>query len=218
MGKIIAGSFLVLLGASILLEQPPFNMWGLNFGNVFSLFWVVIGVILLSRRQFFWGFLFTAFGLTSFVSGFFNIDLGSWFIPLVFIALGLSVMFKTSTSIPNVSKGTNDEDNINETVIFGALEKQYQSKNFKGGKIDCVFAGMKLDLRNIKVDKDGADLEVNAVFGGGEIFVPKDVKVLANGTGVFGGWSNKFESNSKDASGVLRIKGAAVFGGVEVKN
>ncbi|HOY46544.1 MAG TPA: hypothetical protein PKU95_02830 [Candidatus Dojkabacteria bacterium] len=216
MGKIIAGSFLVLLGTSILLQQPPFSMWGLNFGSVFSLFWVVVGVLLLSRRKLFWGFMFTAFGLISFFSGLFNFDLGAWFFPMIFIALGLSVLFR-SNSIPNLSTGASTDDTINETVIFGALEKSYDSKSFKGGKVDCVFAGMKLDLRGLKLDKDGADLEVNAVFGGGEIIVPKDMKVASSGTGVFGGWSNKFEQSATSGP-VLRLKGAAVFGGVEVKN
>lgn len=216
MGKIIAGSFLVLLGASILLEQPPFNIWGLNFGNIFSLFWVVIGILLLQRRKLFWGFMFAGFGFVSFVSGFFDLDLGAWFIPLVFIVLGLSIIFRSST--PHTTSGSDQDDLISEAVIFGALEKQYDSKNFKGGKVDCIFAGMKLDLSKAKIAKEGAELEVNAIFGGGEIIVPKDMKISSNGTGVFGGWTNKFESDTKPNEPVLRIKGAAVFGGVEVKN
>ena len=140
MGKIIAGSFLVLLGTSILLQQPPFNMWGLNFGSVFSLFWVVVGVLLLSRRKLFWGFMFTAFGLISFLSGLFNFDLGAWFFPMIFIALGLSVLFR-SNSIPNLSTGASTDDTINETVIFGAIYKSYEWKSFRGGKVLCVIEG-----------------------------------------------------------------------------
>jgi hypothetical protein len=223
MGKIIVGSFLILLGLGFFLEQTPLALIGLNMGTVWAIFWVVIGVVLLQKRKIFLGLLLTAFGLLSFIGGFVQINMGAWIFPLLVIALGVRILFKDDSKtmmdgevIGTTSRGTTNQDYINESVVFGSLEKNYTSQSFKGGKIDCVFAGMKIDLRGIKPAKD-AELEVNAIFGGGEILVSDDIRVEANGTGVFGGWTNKF-STADSSKPLLRVKGAAVFGGVEIKN
>ena len=222
MGKVIVGSFLILLGLGFFLEQTPLASIGLSMGTVWSIFWIVIGVVLLQKRKIFIGLLFTAWGILSFVGGFVHIDMGAWIFPLIVIAFGIRILFKSDSGISEgdvigtASKGTTNQDYINESVVFGSLEKKYTSQEFKGGKIDCVFSGIKVDLRGIKLSKD-AVLEVNAVFGGGEILVSDDIRVEANGTGVFGGWTNQF-GTSNTSKPTLKIKGTAVFGGVEVKN
>jgi len=132
--------------------------------------------------------------------------------------LGISVLFRAPQKYNTYSSGKSDQDMIKETVAFGSLEKTYNSNKFRGGKVDCLFAGIKLDLRSVKLATEGAELEVNAIFGGGEILVNKNMRVQASGTGVFGGWNNNFESGITDTNPVLRIKGSAVFGGVEIKN
>jgi hypothetical protein len=222
MGKVIVGSFLILLGLGFFLEQTPLASIGLNMSTIWSIFWIIIGVVLLQKRKIFIGLLFTAWGVLSFIGGFVHIDMGAWIFPLIVIALGIRILFKNDSVVSEgevigtAAKGTTNQDYINESVVFGSLEKQYTSQEFKGGKIDCVFGGIKVDLRGIKPVKD-AVLEVNAIFGGGEILVSDDIRVEANGTGVFGGWTNQF-STANTTKPVLKIKGTAVFGGVEVKN
>jgi hypothetical protein len=107
---------------------------------------------------------------------------------------------------------------LNESIIFGSIEKDCKSQNFKGGKVDCVFGGLKLDLRGIKVAKEGAELEINAIFGGGEIWVSEKTRVVSQGSGVFGGWENKYSTDNTAGLPILRLTGTAVFGGVEVKS
>jgi hypothetical protein len=222
MARIIFGSFLILLGLGFFLEQTPLRLIGLNMTTVWSIFWIIIGIILLQKRKIFFGLLLTAWGILSFIGGFVHIDMGAWIFPLVVIAFGIRILFKDESKstegevIGTTSKGSSGQDYINESILFGSLEKKYSSQNFKGGKIDCVFGGMKVDLRGIKPAKD-AVLEVNAVFGGGDILVSDNIRVEANGTGVFGGWTNQF-STADPTKPVLKIKGTAVFGAVEVKN
>lgn len=220
MAKIITGSFLVLLGLSILFQQSPFSMLGIGFGNIFSLFWLVIGVILLTRKNYFWGFLFSAIGLVGFVSGILKIDFGAWIFPLIIIAIGFSILFKKQKVINEEGKeqSTSNEDLLNESIVFSGLEKRVNSTNFKGGKVDSVFSGIKIDLTNAKIAKEGAELEINSVFGGVEVITGKDQNIISNGTGVFGAWTNKFSSSSTASNPKVLIKGAAVFGGVEIKN
>jgi predicted membrane protein len=222
MARIILGAFLVLFGLGLFAEQFPFlAIIGLNFNTITSLFWVLVGVLLLIKRHSFWGTVFVLIGLLGFLSGFINISTFSLFFPVLIIAFGISILFRRSDNpmrnVGNTVTGQNDAETINETVVFGALEKRYTAKKFRGGKIDTVFAGMKVDLREVEIAPEGANLEINAIFGGGEVVVSPKVKVISNGTAVMGGWANEFDS-AGGAGHVLTISGAAVFGAIEVKN
>lgn len=218
MGKLIAGSFLILLGLGFFFEQTPLRMLGLNFGIVFSLFPILIGILLITRRHMFWGISFIVWGLMGIFSGILQVDFAALFFPLLIVAFGISILFKSPGKYASFSGGKSDQSSIKENVAFGGLDKVYTSQNFNGGKIDTAFGGIKVDLRQVKLSKDGATLEVNAVFGGGEVFVSKEMHTQALGSGVFGVWNNNFESSGKDNDPTLRITGTAVFGGVEIKN
>jgi hypothetical protein len=59
-------------------------------------------------------------------------------------------------------------------------------------------------------------MEVTAIFGGGKLIVPKEWKVRSEGTAIFGGYDIR---TGLEAEGpVLILKGAAIFGGIEVVN
>ncbi len=113
-------------------------------------------------------------------------------------------------------KFVSNEDFLNEVVIFGPLRKTIKSENFKGGKIVAVFGGGEVDLSQVKAAEKTVNLEVVAVFGGGKIIIPKGWKVNSQGTAIFGGYNSRVESG--DGEIVLNIKGAAIFGGVEIVN
>jgi hypothetical protein len=54
-------------------------------------------------------------------------------------------------------------------------------------------------------------------MGGVEITVPEGLTVQVDGIGIFGGFDQKAEGPGEPGAPVLRIKGAALFGGVEIK-
>ena len=61
-------------------------------------------------------------------------------------------------------------------------------------------------------------------FGGAQILVPEDVRVEEHGIGIFGGFggntSKKVRTHNRDLPAdapVVRVRGAAVFGGADVK-
>jgi len=110
-----------------------------------------------------------------------------------------------------------------ESIVFGGAERRVESQNFEGGKVEAVFGGMELDLSGAAITSPDrrAILEVNAVFGGIEIRVPRTWRVEKKGSAVFGGFDDK-TFPPRPEPGVepptLVIRGAAVFGGIEVKN
>lgn len=110
-------------------------------------------------------------------------------------------------------------DTIMADSIFGGIERNIISKNFKGGKVNSVFGGAEINL--MQADIQGTiSLELNAVFGGIELTVPASWKVITEVSAVMGGVQDKRSMNNDiaDTEKVLVLKGAAVFGGIEIKS
>ncbi len=81
----------------------------------------------------------------------------------------------------------------------------------------AMFGGVELDLTYVTFAEAESEIVAVAVMGGVEITVPEGLTVLVDGVGIFGGFDQKAEGPGQPGAPVLRIKGAAFFGGVEVK-
>jgi hypothetical protein len=106
-------------------------------------------------------------------------------------------------------------------AVFGGAKRVLTTQDFQGGEVVAIFGGVELDLRQTGMVADSAVLEINAVFGGVELKIPRNWSAVVQGVGIFGGYSdNSFQPDPALAPGVkqLIVKGAAVFGGVDVKN
>lgn len=216
--KIIFGSFFVLIGIGFLTEifLPAFS-----FGRLLSALWpivfVFIGVasILNNPRNPFFGIAFVTFGLLLIVANIFDVNI--WrFWPIILIGLGLSIIFDSGVKNQGGSKLVEDDD-LNVSVLFWGAEKRVESESFKGGKVSALFGGVDIDLRSAKVAKDGAELDLSAVFGGISVVVPENTKVVVKGSGFFGAFEDKTYAGKGSKGPTLTITGSAIFGGVEIK-
>jgi len=81
----------------------------------------------------------------------------------------------------------------------------------------ALFGGVELDLTRATFAQDEVELLAIAVMGGVEITVPDGLTVQVDGVGIFGGFDQRAEGPGLPGAPLLRVKGAAVFGGVEVK-
>jgi hypothetical protein len=154
--------------------------------------------------------------------GFLNL---SWrdFWPLVLIGAGLLMLWSrlapSPAGTPTVPEGAH-EGVLNETAIFGGVERKVTTEDFRGGNITAMFGGAEIDLRRASMRGDSAVVDVTSMFGGVEFRIPPNWIAVASVAAIFGGFSNKSVQPAADIPGVKRlfIKGAAVFGGVGVKN
>ena len=110
---------------------------------------------------------------------------------------------------------------LNEYAVFGGGKRKVNTFDFKGGHVDAVFSGFEIDLRDAMMEGDSAILEANSVFGGIEIRIPVTWSAVVRGVGVFGAFQD--ETTQPNATLIpnpkrLILRGAAVFGAVEVKN
>jgi hypothetical protein len=145
--------------------------------------------------------------------------------PLLLIGLGLLMLFDrvgwSWTSRSSYSNPTASGANVLfETAVFSGGKRRLVVSDFRGGKVDAVFGGFEIDLRNCDIAGDSAVLELNAVFGGVELRIPETWTVVCKGAGVFGAFSDETRHPDLQAPNrkQLILKGGAVFGGVVVKN
>jgi hypothetical protein len=81
---------------------------------------------------------------------------------------------------------TTDEsaDEIVAVAIFGPLAFHSTAKQFRGGALECWYGGGVLDLRDAVLAPEGATMTVRAIFGGGQILVPADWRVVSRVRGM----------------------------------
>src|SRR5579884_2559545 len=206
-GGLASGAVLVLIGLVLLLD----HMGVLDAGQLLK-FWpmipVIAGVINLmqsGRRA--WGGVLLTLGVL------FQLDqLGIahfrwadlW--PLALIFAGIFIMWgsiEARNALGRMAKGTGDpRTTLNEHVLFGGIE---------------------VDLRDAEMEEDDATLVANSVFGGIEIRVPETWYVASRGQGIFGAFTDAtkyrgVEDSTNPHRKTLIVRGASVFGGVEIRN
>ncbi|MFW5647793.1 MAG: LiaI-LiaF-like domain-containing protein [Candidatus Alkaliphilus sp. MAG34] len=220
-GRTFVGLLLVVLGIGFLLDRLEI----IQFITLIEIYWPVILILIGVSQLFSRGYsLITGVALiligVFFTLGNLNLIPGGtekFFWPILLIVIGLFIAFGKTVydKAPE-----NSDDILNHFVIFSGLKDKSISKNFKGGDIAAIFGGIELDLRDAHLAEEGALLNLTVAFGGIEVRVPNQWKVIVRGTPIFGGWDNK-TSAPTDAPGdrpVLNIKCLAMFGGIEIDN
>jgi predicted membrane protein len=223
-GGLICGIVLVVLGVIFLLQRqgvlPSDTFW-----HVWPLIFVFVGIghLFGPRRpkDLAWGALIILFGVALLLGefGFREFQFQRiW--PFGLIALGIFFVWST---LGDHQKGVVASDATLDSVnIFGGGQYRIGAKNFRGGRILAIFGGFELDLRQADIEGQEAVIEVNALFGGGEIKVPETWHVVVSGMGVFGGYGDETRPPATNPAlpepKTLILKGVAMFGGVGIKN
>ena len=158
-----------------------------------------------------------------------SIDQVMKFWPVMLIALGLFLLVDRTVWHTGLGRYASDEyagagtagHRIRESAVFGGGKRRINSLDFTGGRIEAVFSGYEVDLREAAMQGDSAVIHIDVVFGGTEVRIPETWSAVVQGTGVFGAFAD--HTRQPDPSRTpnpkrLIVKGSAVFGGVEVKN
>ncbi len=135
----------------------------------------------------------------------------SWVVSMV---AGVAAAFRMKQRL-----GPNTEESADEIVasaIFGPLAYRSTSRSFRGGRLELWYGGGVLDLRDAVLDPGGATLEVRAVFGGGQILVPADWKVIESVRGLGGLTDVRLARGHLDGGPGITIEGVVIAGGFAV--
>ena len=138
-------------------------------------------------------------------------------VPFIIVMFGISLLVKGFKNNDNMKRiEEKNKGDIREVYATFSEEKlDYTDELFKGISMNAIFGGMDIDLRKAIIKED-VIINVTAVFGGIDIFVPDNVKVKVVSTSIFGGTSNKSKS-IKDGKVTIYVNAKCIFGGVEIK-
>lgn len=223
-GRIFAGLLIIVLGALFLLG----NLGRIDVGDLLSEYWpliiICIGVWHLlahNFRQLGTGLILIAIGCVFLLIKWDILGVSFWkvFWPGLIIAVGLWILLKPrfkgfEGKVPEIK-----EDDLDAFVIFAGINRRLDSKEFRGGKATALFGGIELDFTNTKLAGNQATVDLTAMFGGIEIRVPRNWKVVVDSHAILGGVGDKHSSESPDKiEATLFVKATAIFGGVDIKN
>jgi predicted membrane protein len=214
----ITGIIITAIGVGALLGALnilPFWSW---FGTLWPLLVVLGGVFILIgdfRRNWIWGTIFVTVGALLLLKTLDVLDFNffSLIIPVVIIGAGLSVLIN-SHNRTRIDSSSKDADDI--SVIFSGSETKNKSNDYKGGKVTSIFGGASIDLRDAKIVKE-ASIDMFVMFGGVELKVPRDWKVVSKVAPIAGGVENKSEGSDDHKGPVLVLTGTVALGGIEIK-
>ncbi|MDP4173499.1 MAG: DUF5668 domain-containing protein [Bacteroidota bacterium] len=230
--RLVLGTIIIILGCLLLLSNLgiiDFSIGRMLFS--WPMFLVVIGAIVFINSNDRAGLIIMLIGIIFLISKYFFFNIWTLW-PALLIILGLYILFNVRRD-PRIhlsekirkrfDKNDNEtgEDYIDDIAIFSGSKKYITSKNFRGGKITAIFGGSEIDLGDSGLAEGNNILDVLTIFGGTEIYVPRDWKVILDITPIFGGFSDKRRRDPNqvvDQDRTLVIKGSAIFGGGEIKN
>ncbi len=223
-GRVFAGLLIIVIGVIFLLGSlDKINVWDL-VSDYWPLILVAVGVWhILSHnfRQVGTGLILIAIGSVFMLIEWGVIGTSFWsvFWPVLIIAVGLWILLRPrfkgySGKIPEIK-----ENDLDAFVIFAGIKRRVESKEFRGGKATAMFGGVELDFYDAKLAGNQATIDLTAMFGGIDVRVPRNWKIVVDSHAILGGVDDKHRPEPEDRiEATLFIKATAIFGGVDIKN
>jgi predicted membrane protein len=227
--SLVIGGLIVAFGFSLLAT----NMGWLDIRSVMRQFWplalVVLGLVKLTSDRpgsKFWGMVAIVAGLWLYADARDWIHVQFWavFGPTILILLGCMVAWRAIAGPPRppaTTEGGDPSGYISSfSVMSGAEHKPTQP--FQGANLGAVMGGVKLDLLGAEMQGDTATIEVFAVWGGIEIFAPREWDVTSKVVTFMGASVDKRRPVATPPPGTPRktlvVQGFVLMGGIEIKD
>jgi len=237
--KLIIGSILLIYGFILLFDNigilPPivkliFFSWQMVL--------ILLGLLtVVSHRGSISGLILIAIGVFFILPRLFNVpyNFTQIFWPFLLILLGFLILFRRNSNVHHsprhhwepsgdnagdVPGVNNSNDYIDVATIFGGNKQVIISKQFKGGKITCIFGGAEIDFSQAQLADGIQVVDMVCVFGGASLIVPPDWEVRTEVVSILGGFADKRHAipGMHDQNKILLIKGVTFFGGGEIKS
>ena len=229
--KILIGALLIIIGlmalAGNVIHFPfPFTHYIFSLPGLMMLAGLII---LINHKNSLPGILLVLVGGYWFLSRYSNFPVKYWlheFWPILLILFGIYIILKRNGQSRYHKESANgpvpktDVDYIDEVAILGGGKRIINSDNFKGGKITAFLGGVDIDLHESSLAEGTHYIDFNVIFGGVDLYVPKDWKVIVNVTSIFGGFDDKRFINPnqiQESNKVLILRGFVLFGGGDLK-
>ena len=221
--SILWGIVLVVLGALFVMKALGVNI-DIFFDGWWTLFIIVPGVIgLFTEREKFGNLICIAIGVLLLLAVRDVIAFSLFWellIPVIVILVGLKMIFgaflrKKSDEAYRKAKESG-KPMKNGVAMFGGTEMKFAGEVFEGAELNAIFGGLDCDLRGAQITGDCV-INISAIFGGIDIFLPDTVNVKIHTTSIFGGVSDETKRPFDASKPTVYVRGLALFGGADVK-
>jgi predicted membrane protein len=239
-GKLVFGLAVLAIGAIFLLSNLNV-IDSANYLRWWPLLLVAYGLAKLLQprpaRGRMFGFLVAVLGTLILLKDFGKIHFSIWGLwPLALILLGLSIIWgalvgrsrrdccRPGARVHARFNGVDspvqvDSDSTLEVnCVFGGNKRVVTSQDFRGGTISTMMGGAEIDLRQAAIAGQEATIRFSVVFGGVELRVPEDWKVVVRTNAVAGNVEDKTSSRMGEGTKTLVLTGDVTFGGIEIRN
>jgi predicted membrane protein len=223
--RYLLGLILLLLGAGFLLDQfyPSLNLVSKYWPTLLIL--AGLNEVLRRPRNPWWALVLLVVGVLVLYKTLGGVSLNAYAVigGALLIGLGLRLLIPQRPRSVRLKGGAamvRSEDQLNQSVTFSGTKIRVNSQAFRGGRVSVTFGGAEIDLREANLAPDGADLRLEAAFGGIEVRVPVGWPVQVSGAPALGGCEVHIQNTeiATPGSAALRITCSGVFSGIEIKN
>ena len=221
--KYIIGFLLIFIGLILVLNAFGITNINLFFSGWWTLFIIIPSLVgLINDKEKTSSLIFLIIGVWLFLAERDLIEyelLIKLLLPVILISIGLLLVFKDVLSIngKEIKKiNANNKESNNYIAVFGSQDLKFEDEKVENLDLKSLFGGIKLDLRDAKIEKDIV-INTLSVFGGIDIYVPDDVKVKVSSTPFFGGVEVKRGKQSSKKEITIYLNSVCIFGGVDVK-
>lgn len=220
--RLVIGVFLIVLGVLFTLEnlgyadvEHYFDFWPLLFvvigwtkwvqarsnpARMAAALWMVVGV---------WLILYNV-GLVPYAFW----DL--W--PVLLILIGVWVIWQTLERSERRQSDLDPASTVAAVAIWSGADRKSSTSDFRGGELTAIMGGCEVDLTQARIASGEAVLDVFAFWGGIEIRVPPDWKVVSQVSAFMGAYEESAQPAPPDSTQRLILRGLAIMGAVEVTN
>lgn len=217
--RYLFGVIVVLIGVFLFIKQVGIispladNLWTL-FIKFWPLLLLFLGIKLYISNNRVTGTIILLLSVSFLFNTLLDFNFFSVLWPILIIGIGVSLLFKEEKL--EEKKAKDDTSYFLRTLLFKEQNLKVDSQNFKGGRLDMFVGSLKLDLREAKVSKGGAKLNINAIFANVNVLVPKECRVKSKGSSVIGDWTINLNEREREEP-VLNINGNILFGEVKIE-
>ena len=219
---VIAFAVFILLGRLHVVQvDQPWRFWPLLL--------IALGVARTLRPRGYpgkwFGFVLAAIGAWLLFEnlGLWSLRLRVGLLPVILLLIGLRLVWVGVHPGSRLRGGAggagigNTSSLVSGFSILGGATLRSTSQDFKGGEATAILGGCTIDLRQAAIKEGEAVVDVFALWGGIEIFVPREWSVVGQSTQILAGYEDK---TSPPAAGGPRllVRGTVIMAGIEIKN
>jgi predicted membrane protein len=139
------------------------------------------------------------------------------FWPVLLVIAGAMIIWQ-GMHVGRVRPATADPDSVISAVaVLSGVNRGSNSSSFRGGELTAFMGACEIDLRQASISGE-AVMDVFAMWGGVEIQVPDNWRVIGHVTPLLGGFDDKTRPPQSATAHTLIVRGVVIMGGVEIKN